>query len=223
MKRSVEQSKRVSSGLYNMQDSNYWKNRPVDDPQKDWTYGENDWLQGYVLSFSHPHRQLILNEIEGSYLLEIGCNVGPNLTLIRDKFPEMALFGMDISSIAIEKAKKIQAPNIDLFVGNYDSLPYSDNYFDVVVADATLIYSGPKEIKKVLDEINRVVKTKVVLIERYAPTLKGKEVGHVWGRDYKRLFERMGFQVTETKLTEKEWPDSKNWQKYGRLYVCRRA
>lgn len=210
-----------------MQDYNYWVKRPANDPEKDWTYGEKDWLQGYALSMEHSHRQLVLKALEGSwtYLLEIGCNVGPNLALIREKYEDRILFGLDANPLAIDQAKELFPPkisNIDFRMGNYNNLPYPDRYFDVVLADATLMYAGPKEIDQVLLEINRVVKNKVIIVERYAPSLKGKIVGHVWGRDYKKLFERMGFEVKETKITKETWPTSKNWIKYGRLYECLR-
>ena len=217
-----EKPKKVE--IKKVQGFDYWAKRPLNDPEKDWDYGERDWLQGYVLSIEHPHRQLILKalDFEWAYLLEIGCNVGPNLALIRPQWENRALFGIDANPLAIGRAKGLLEANISVQTGDYNKLPYPDQYFDVVLADATLLYAGPKEIDQVLSEINRVVKKKVILVERYADSLKGEVVGHVWARDYTRLLENLGFTVHATKLTEEMWPTSKNWIKYGYVWVATR-
>jgi len=205
------------------QDQTYWQNRKEEDKQVDWNYDENTWIDGYVHSQEHPHRQLILRALKDflpiERLLEIGCNAGPNLKLIRESNEEIELHGIDISPVAIERAK-VNVPSAFVKLGDYEDLPWGENVFDGVLADAVLLYADPDKFKKVLEEINRVAERFVILVERYAK--EDSIVGHVWGRDYKKYFEGYGFDVSETKITEKEWPDSKSWQKFGRIYVARR-
>ena len=220
-------TKKVETKVIKVQDFNYWATRPLDDPEKDWTYGEKDWLQGYIFSVEHPHRQLILKALEDfewSYLLEIGCNVGPNLALIRSRWENRALFGIDASPLAVNRSKEVLGANIEVHEGNYNQLPYPSCHFDVVLADATLLYVSPEEVDQVLSEVNRVVNKRVILVERYADSLKGEVVGHVWGRDYRTLFEKMGYKtLVDKQLTEADWPTSISWQKFGRLFMFQKV
>ncbi len=208
-----------------MQDFNYWAKRRANDSEKDWIYGEKNWLQGYVLSIEHPHRQLVLKALKGNWssLLEIGCNVGPNLALIREKYEDRTLFGLDANPLAIKRAKEFLPSDIVLRVGSYYDLPYPDKFFDVILADATLMYAGPIGIDKAMSEIDRVAKKTIIIVDRFDKSLKGKIVGHVWGRNYTKILEKLGFKVEEIKITKEIWPTSKNWIKYGRLFVCQRA
>lgn len=207
------------------QDYNYWANRPKNDPQKDWTYNEQNWLEGYLISANHPHRQLIIDAVRNinpESILEIGCSVGPNLYRLKEVFPEINLAGIDVSEISIKSAKEC-LPNVLLKTGNYLFIPFPDKSFDMILADATLMYAGPKEIKKAMSEINRVARMAVIIVDRFDKSLDGKIVGHVWGRNYTKILENLGFKVEETKITKETWPTSKNWVKYGRLFIARRA
>lgn len=210
--------------MHNVQNADYWKNRPIDDPEKDWK-AEGTWIDGYVASENHPHRQLIIDALDKFHfrdVLEIGCSTGPNLSRISKKFDNVVLSGIDVNEESIERAREI-LPQALLKVGEYTKIPFGDRLFDVTIADATLLYASPEEIHKVIDEIDRVTKGIVILVERYSDSIDGEIVGHVWGRNYPELFTRKGFIVEGTKLDEKTWPHSENWQKHGWLYVCRRA
>ncbi len=61
---------------------------------------------------------------------------------------------------------------------------------------------------------------KIIIIDRFAE--KDEVCGHVWGRNYTKLLENMGFKVKVIKITKKEWTTSKNWQKYGRVFIAHR-
>ena len=208
-----------------VQDELYWVKRPRDDKIRDWLYSEPDWILDYWKSREHPHRQLILDalkKVDWGYLLEIGCNCGPNLGLIRENYPDKALAGIDANAEVIEEAKKHLDQAVDLRVGSITQLPWPDGYFDVVLVDAVLIYVDPKKIDRVLAEISRVARKAVILVERDDKSLKGKAVFGYWNRDYKTLLEGFGFIVEKTKLTQDQWPMSKGWQKFGYLYLGRR-
>lgn len=206
-----------------VQDAKYWANRKLHDKEKDWNYDEFNWLEGYIASVEHPHRQQIVDIVREFFpsgsILEIGCNVGPNLLKLQEAFPETQLAGIDVNELALEKARKL-LPNPIFKLGNVTSIPFESKSFNLVISDSVLLYVGPKEITQALDEIDRVTTNGIVLVERYAESLEGKVVGHVWGRDYKKLLEQRGFQVEERELI---WPTSKNWEKYGKLFVCRRV
>jgi ubiquinone/menaquinone biosynthesis C-methylase UbiE len=97
-------------------------------------------------------------------VLEVGCGPGANVWFLhREGF---AVAAIDISPTAIELTGKrlsvenqlINSPTPDLKVGNFMSLPWQDNTFDVVI-DIFSIYSNTREvITKTLLEIQRVLK-----------------------------------------------------------------
>ncbi len=136
------------------QGSDYWRNRKVSDKEHDWKDKEKNWILGYVKSVNHPHRKLIINalkEMSFDSLLEVGCSAGPNLSLIKKNFPDAELHGVDINEDSIEVAKK-KVKGVTFSVGLVSKLPCEKKKFDVVLADAVLMYTGPDEIKKVLRE-----------------------------------------------------------------------
>ena len=209
-----------------VQGVDYWINRPLNDKQKDWGYGEENWIEGYVLSLDHPHRGLIVNALKSVVpfggVLEIGCNTGSNLIRVRELWPQNQLAGIDVNGECINIASEY-IPGAILEVADYNDIPFKDKEFDILIADAVLLYANPDEIETVMNEIDRVTKKAVIMIERYADSLTGEIVGHVWGRDYKKLLEQKGFKVTETPLTEDQWPTSQNWILHGRLYIAVRV
>lgn len=174
------------------------------------------------MSVVHPHRQLIIDALRDftafSSVFEIGCNTGANLLRIRTEY-NIEVAGIDVNELAIESAKQL-LPESRLIVGNYQKLPRKQ--YDVVLSDAALIYAKPEDIFNISNEMHRLCKKGMILVERYSPSVRGEVVSNTWGRDYKALFENIGYRVTERSLTEEEWPDSPSWLKYGRLYICKK-
>jgi ubiquinone/menaquinone biosynthesis C-methylase UbiE len=119
----------------------------------------------------------------------------------------------------IVKAKEL-LPAIDYKIGDLRKLPWADKSFDCVVSDAVLLYVGPDEIDKTMDEIDRVTRRGVVLVERESD--KDEVCSHVWGRNYAKLLEKRGFSVEKIKITPEIWPNSKGWQTYGCIFVATR-
>src|SRR4030042_430657 len=84
-------------------DELFWKFRNIFDRK---------WPENYISreSINHPHRKFLIDKISVYYpfenILEIGCASGPNLYLLAKKFPEIKLYGIDISKKAIEVGKK---------------------------------------------------------------------------------------------------------------------
>jgi len=212
--------KKIVKKLPIPQDSSYWVKRPLSDKKVDWNYGEKSWIEGYCLSIEHPHRQDILKALETfkpfGAVLEVGCNIGANLLNIAPEYPENQLAGIDVNPHVIERAEQLLPKGVFKIASVLD-IPFDDNEFDVVLSDAMLLYITPKEIDKALDEMTRVTKKGIILVERFAK--KDKIVGRVWGRNYKELLEARGFEVIETDIS---WPSSKNWERHGRLYISHR-
>lgn len=210
-----------------MEDKNYWLNRPKNDERKDWRNGASDWIEEYKESKSHPHRQLIVNaftQIGGESLFEVGCNCGPNIAYAREKLPYLKdnnLGGIDANNEAIKAAEQWM-PACSWYWGDAEELPLPDKSYDVVLADACFMYIGPDEIGKAIDEIDRVAKKGIIIVDWHDESLWGIEKNHHWARNYPKLLETKGFKVNTIKLTEKEWPNA-SWIQNGNLFIAQRA
>lgn len=204
----------------NPQDTSFWENRSVKDKHMDWPYTDKDWIKGYEESVVHPHRDEIINILKDEpfdSLLEIGCSVGPNLKLIRQAFPHARLTGIDPNKQSVERAQSF----VDAVVRVDDArnLIKENVRYDVILADASLMYVTPEEIESVMDAIALSAQKRVIIVERYSPSKTGEPVGGVWGRDYETLLKERGFNVIKQKMVESDWPTSPNWIKYGYYFI----
>lgn len=167
--------------------------------------GENWAVEGYWEVRNHPATHLLLEKLDGlspfSSVLEVGCNCGPNLFSIAKKFPAAKIKGVDINSNAISEGRKLLAKenikNVELLVGKaYDLRQFSDKSFDIVFSKAVLTHIGPSRVHKVAEEMFRLAKQKIVLIEQWADESqdingdgKRENYAHRWDRNYRALFE----------------------------------
>ena len=184
------------------------------------------WAEGYISSnsFSHPHRQLLIERIFANApftdVLEIGCASGPNLYLLAKKFPHSRFVGVDINPDAIRKGniffEQQGIRNVSLFVGKADELErFPDKSFDVVLTDAVLMYVGPDKIKKVATEIQRVARKAIILVEHHSKQENdlGSHKEKWWIRNYTKLFQPFSNQINTTKIPPEVWGG--NWGKFG--------
>lgn len=206
------------------QDTTFWETRPANHDHMDWPYTENDWIKGYEESVKHPHRDEIIEILEMlppfDSLLEVGCSVGPNLKRIGHEFPTVKLRGIDPNEDSVEKAKTFVPDTVK--VGDVRELSTTQRY-DVVLADAALMYITPDEIRDVMDRIALAATKAVIIVDRYSKSWLGEVTGGVWGRDYEHLLKERGFLVEKRKMTENSWPTSPNWIKYGHYFIGTKA
>lgn len=203
------------------QNTSFWETRPQTDEHKDWLY-DGEWIEGYQKSVAHPHRQKTLEILKTltpfETLLEIGCSAGPNLKLIHEEFPRVNLVGIDPNEASVEAAHAF-VPSAGVIIDDVRRMQFGMKSFDVVLADASLMYVEPDEIRAVMDSIALIAKKAVVIVERCTDSKYGSVAGGVWGRDYEMLLKERGFKVNKEKMTEELWPGSPNWAKYGYFLV----
>jgi len=195
--------------------------------------GENDeWVIGYWDSRNHSHRPFLTERISAFYpfssILEIGCNCGPNLYLMAKRFPDLDIRGIDINSRAIEKGNELFASegisNVKLSVGKADELEqFQDNSFDIVFTDAVLIYVGPDKIQKVIQEMLRIARRALILVERHCFKSRdslglGIYRAGLWERDYVALLRQFvpEERISVTKTNKDMWSDER-WQQTGAI------
>jgi len=217
MRKLLRVAKRIANVvLGTASDSWFWKYRHIFDKR---------WAEKYISenSLSHPHRKLLVEKIlkhKPQSILEIGCASGPNLILLAQKLPQSKLTGLDISRSAVQAGRKYlelqNIKNVKLETGNIlDLKKFADKSFDIVFTDATLIYVGPDNIKKVIREMARICRTTLVLNEWHSILEKSFPHRFQWVHNYQSLFKEIvpSEEIKLTKISEDVWPG--NWAKYG--------
>lgn len=149
-------------------------------------------------------------DTKGQRILDLGCGNGNILKTLKERIPA-EYYGLDISEKMIEEAGKKLGKAARLQVGDAEQLPYQDNFFDVVVCNASFHhYPNPE---KAAAEMGRIMKTggllilgdptmPPVMIEMFNWALKWSSSGDVklWKkREIRELFAHNGFVMEEWK------------------------
>jgi len=102
----------------------------------------------------------------GDKILDIGCGKGFQLYELTQLLPGLEVYGIDVSSYAIENGKEEIKDHLQ--VGNANSLPFPDDYFDFVFSITTLHNLHNYDLDKALREMERVGKNnKYLCVEAY--------------------------------------------------------
>jgi ubiquinone/menaquinone biosynthesis C-methylase UbiE len=195
--------------------TDYWANRKI------------NWVDHYAKTWDHPHRQFMIDKLKTMRwvsVIEVGCACGPNLMRIVSQFPRADVGGVDINADAINTARewfdqifKGTLRRSWFKVNSGDDIMISDDSTDIILTDMTLIYVGPRKIKKYLAEMKRVTRNHIMLMEFHSRNplkrlwLKLKSGYNSY--DYRKLLEEQGFyNIQVDKLPPELW-DNHNPQK----------
>ena len=107
-------------------------------------------------------------------ILDVGCGMGQ--TLFGLKLPEDVIaYGVDPDWRAIERGRTMMPPNITLYQGRGESLPFTDSLFDLVICRISLPYM---RVNQALAEMHRVLKPGGDLwIELHPPKMTWQRIG----------------------------------------------
>lgn len=132
------------------------------------------WLSLGYDAGSLTRRALLVEKttsFEPESILDVGCGTGSDMALHKILSPSVEMSGIDRDAHELEKAQKTlsQLPqaSMKLYQSDYailkDPWMFPDGSFDVVYSNAALMYAH--DPKKVLDQMYRISKKAVVLME----------------------------------------------------------
>lgn len=186
----------------------FWKNRHLIHPN----FAKNQCTPDTI---NHPHRKLLIDIIKkycpAHDILEIGCGAGSNIINIRHNLDIEFVFGMDINKTVVSEFynNNHNLRKTYLCTGDFMHLTHR---FDIVLTDAVLIYQKLKNIDKIINKLHDISKFAIILCEWHDKGNSFSYNGH-WVHDYSKFLPNAVFH----KITELDWPDSKEWQKYGNI------
>jgi len=108
--------------------------------------GREDWGDKLILKN--------MGEVAGKTVLDMGCGDGTGFL----KYQKMGarVIGVDPSQFMIDEARKKLGAEAELFLGDYEAIPLSDNSVDMIVGRYSIHYL--KDFTKAYPEISRVLK-----------------------------------------------------------------
>lgn len=108
--------------------------------------------------YQHRYESLFYEIPMGSYVLDVGCNDGIFMEMLRDK-RKCNVKGIDVSQVALDEAKKRK---LDVRIGDAENIPFKDGIFDVVNCQEVL--SHLFDPAKAISEMRRVLKKNGILV-----------------------------------------------------------
>lgn len=179
-------------------------------PVDTWRHISPAYFDLCLKSGDRPHRQPILDAIESlmpaKSLLEIGCNAGINLKLIRQRWPFMSLSGLDANATAVAMANTFHLQ--DQYVGDLrDYLPKIEaGRYDVLLTSYCLAYIEPGQIADVLAHMVRIARVGLVIAEPmvWAGDSERVDAGiPEWRHNYSRMSYKWRTIATVSPLVER--------------------
>lgn len=117
-----------------------------------------------LLGYGKAQRSKVVDMLDlksGENLIDVGCGTGTLLTIAKEKYPKIDMTGIDIDPGVLSIArKKSQRANlkIEYIETSSAELPFSDQYFNVVVSSLVFHHLPTEVKKKTIKEIYRILK-----------------------------------------------------------------
>lgn len=116
-----------------------------------------------------PFWRDLLAAFPSSRVLEVGCNLGANLSNIATCIPPQHVYGVEINLSALRKLRN-SCPDVNPVWGRARDLPFRDGFFDLVFTCGVLIHQSPDSIHEVMSEIVRCSSRHILCAEYFADT-----------------------------------------------------
>ena len=94
--------------------------------------------------------------VPGARVCELGFGPGWFLEEMLGAFPEVQLYGLDLSHSAVEGARRQFGGRVEVMLGDMERLPFADGAFDAITTNWTLYFM--RDIDAALVEMRRCIK-----------------------------------------------------------------
>lgn len=165
-------------------EGNSWYDRNVDVLQTDMRDAHTDEVAAALIALKRRPRRI----------LEVGCSNGWRLDALR-RLSGAECAGLDPSAKAIAKGRS-DYPELDLYEGTADSLPFQEASFDAVIFGFCLYLCDRQDLFRIAAEADRVLADRGVMViyDFYVPRPYRNPYRHrpdlySYKMDYGRLFE----------------------------------
>jgi pseudaminic acid biosynthesis-associated methylase len=165
-----------------------------------------------------PFWNTLLDKIQVTRALEVGCNVGGNLVWLAERLPADGVYGVDINRKALAHLRNV-VPNVNALHSPARTLPFRDGFFDLTFTMGVLIHQPPETLPLVMSEIVRCSRRYVLCGEYFAPeptevAYRG-QTGALFKRDfggyYQQLFPELRQLDTGFLGKDQGWDDVTYW------------
>ncbi|HLP90319.1 MAG TPA: methyltransferase domain-containing protein [Nostocaceae cyanobacterium] len=181
-----------------------------------WLYDGISRLAALSVGGEAKFRQLALQGLtinSDSQILDLCCGSGQATYFLAKSSQNVT--GLDASPLSLERARK-NVPNAAYVQAFAENMPFSDNQFDIVHTSAALHEMQPEQLRKIIQEVYRVLKPGGVLtlVDFHPPTnpifwpgltvffwlFETETAWYLLKTDLSALLTEMGFQVNRPKL-----------------------
>jgi len=148
----------------------------------------------YGFSERKPAFRTMLENLEITDVLEIGCNFAGNLQVLAEINPKWRLTGIEPNKYARSLASK-KHEGIRVLPGDAFEIPFPDATFDLVFTANVLIHIALTDLPATIHEIYRSSRRYILVIEYFSE--QETEIfyrGHknlLWKRDFRNHFEKL--------------------------------
>lgn len=151
---------------------------------------DRTYVEKYGLTRTALNQSCLADIPRSSSILEVGCNLGNQLILLKQMGFEN-LTGIEIHSDIVKEAQT-RVPWAHVSEGSALNIPFGDASFDLVFTSGLLIHIAPRDLETVMNEIHRCARSWIWGLEYYAPqtteiTYRGLS-GLLWKADFARLY-----------------------------------
>lgn len=163
--------------------------------------------------------QLLLSSLNGK-VLDIACGTGITIDILK-KYPQLELYGFDISDLLIDKAIQKNIPINRLKVADATKRNYQKNEFDYSYSIGSLEHFTLDGIEKFLEESSRLTKH----VSFHMIPVSKSNLNEGWMKTVQSFFnnseewwmEKFKKQYDKVYCVPSKWEDSIS---YGRWFIC---
>jgi ubiquinone/menaquinone biosynthesis C-methylase UbiE len=91
-------------------------------------------------------------------ILDFGCGIGVTERLLRDRYPQATIDGIDSSGESLEVAKRFEGRDVNFHLSSSVELPFADGSFDLIYSNGTFHHIDEVQHPAIFGELFRVLR-----------------------------------------------------------------